>query len=161
MEMVYRIEDSTGRGFYGYPSNLDSLSERLGFDSGHYENQPAPKFDGLGECSSDSSMHFGFKNAGQMMSWLSDVTLSELYEEGGVVWLIEVSTALHGKRQCAFKIQDVICKQLLTLTEILAHAQMHHVDPLKILQNAEAGPREAKKLATQREPLLTESPHFG
>ena len=46
MERIYRIEDSEGRGFYGYPRSADSLADRLDFDAGHFENQPAPALDG-------------------------------------------------------------------------------------------------------------------
>lgn len=136
MDLIYRIEDINGHGFYGYPSNQFSLADRLGFDPGHYENQPAPKFDGLGVCTADANMRLGFKSFAQMVSWLSDVTINELCEEGGLVWLIEVSSAIHGNKQSAFKIQDVLSRQLLILDEAQAQVEIHRVGSALIAHNA-------------------------
>jgi len=119
MYTVLRIEDNEGRGLYNFGCYMESLAARLDkhFSMDAAPHQPSPGNDGLYEITYLAMQRYAFLYIHHLMMWIKDCSIQEIYDNGGVIALVEVTKVERGGRQCRYDEQDVISKRVLTLQD--------------------------------------------
>lgn len=119
MYTVLRIEDTQGRGLYNFGCYMESLAARLDkhFSMSASPHQPSPGNDGLHEIHYLVMHRYAFRYMHHLLNWIKDCSIQELYDNGGVITVVEVEKIERGGRQCHYDEQDVISKRVLTLQD--------------------------------------------
>lgn len=75
------------------------------------DNRPQPSEDGIDLSHSQlrsGGYHFAFQSMKQITDWLDGISPADVVRSGGVIRIMDVRKAIHGKRQSVFRKRDVV-----------------------------------------------------